>query len=151
MAVDYRSSGVDINAADRAIEAIGKWIKETFKNGKVLAEFGHYANLIDIGGNQALAMKTDGVGSKVIVAELAGRYDTVPIDMIAMNVNDIICVGAKPIAMVDYLAVNKPNPKISYEIGRGIAKGAEEAGVVFLGGGDCVPARHNQGEGRVLF
>jgi phosphoribosylformylglycinamidine cyclo-ligase len=134
MGINYKSSGVDIDAENRAIDVLGKWIKETFKHGKVLSEFGHYANLIDIGGNKALALATDGVGSKVLVAELAGKYDTVPIDMIAMNVNDIICIGAKPIAMVDYLAVNKPDPEIFDQIGKGLAKGAEEAGVVFLGG-----------------
>jgi phosphoribosylformylglycinamidine cyclo-ligase len=151
MGVDYKSSGVDINAENKAIDALADWIKKTFKNGKVLSEFGHYANLIDIGGNKALALATDGVGSKVLVAEMVGKYDTVPIDMIAMNVNDIICIGAKPIAMVDYLAVNKPDPEIFDQIGKGLAKGAEEAEVVFLGGETASLPDIIKGKGEFAF
>jgi phosphoribosylformylglycinamidine cyclo-ligase len=81
-----------------------------------------------------LAFCTDGVGSKVIVAEQAGRYDTVGIDCIAMNVNDVICVGAEPIALVDYIAVEEAQPDMLRDIAVGLRKGAELAGIEIPGG-----------------
>jgi phosphoribosylformylglycinamidine cyclo-ligase len=77
---------------------------------------------------------TDGVGSKLIVAEQAGRYDTVGIDCIAMNVNDVLCVGAEPIAVLDYIAVEHADPAVLREIGLGLKAGAEQAGVEIPGG-----------------
>ena len=69
-------------------------------------DIGYFANVIDIGGI-GLAICTDGVGSKSIIAQMMNRYDTIGIDCVAMNVNDVICVGARPISMVDYIAVEK--------------------------------------------
>jgi phosphoribosylformylglycinamidine cyclo-ligase len=77
---------------------------------------------------------TDGVGSKVIVAEQLGRYDTVGIDCIAMNVNDLVCVGAEPIALVDYIAVEDADPDVLRQIGVGLKAGAEQAGIEIPGG-----------------
>jgi len=81
-----------------------------------------------------IALSTDGVGTKLLVAEELGVYDTVGIDCIAMNVNDIICVGAEPIAMLDYLAVEKADPDQCEQIGIGLARGAEMAGIEIPGG-----------------
>ena len=79
-------------------------------------------------------MSTDGVGSKILVAEMMGKYDTIGIDCIAMVVNDILCVGAEPIAMVDYLAVEKPDPEIAAQIGEGLKEGCRQAKVAMIGG-----------------
>ena len=85
---------------------------------------GHYAAVLEIAPNLGIALCTDGVGSKLIVAEQTGRYDTVGIDCVAMNVNDIICVGAEPIALVDYLAVEQADPSVLAAIGDGAARPA---------------------------
>ena len=79
-------------------------------------------------------MSTDGVGSKILIANLMNKYDTVGIDCIAMVVNDILCVGAEPIAMVDYLAVEEPNPEIASEIGKGLKTGCQQAKIAMIGG-----------------
>ena len=80
---------------------------------------GHYAAVLEVAPNLGIALGTDGVGSKLIVAEQAGRYDTVGIDCVAMNVNDVVCVGAEPIALLDYLAVEQADPDVMREIARG--------------------------------
>lgn len=135
----YRDAGVDVERARRAHSEIGALVKETFalrrgRFGEVLGEFGHYANLIDIGGGKALALHSDGVGTKVLIAQLMDKYDTVGIDCVAMNANDIICVGAEPVALVDYLAVEEPREEMISEIMRGLVAGAEEAGMAIVGG-----------------
>jgi phosphoribosylformylglycinamidine cyclo-ligase len=81
-----------------------------------------------------LALSTDGVGTKVIIAEQLGRYDTVGIDCVAMNANDLVCVGAEPLALLDYLAVEQADPDVLREIAVGLRAGAEEAGVAIPGG-----------------
>ena len=95
---------------------------------------GHYAAVLEIAPNLGIAVGTDGVGSKLILAEQTGRYDTVGIDCVAMNVNDVVCVGAEPIALLDYLAVEQANPEVMEQIGIGLKNGAEQAGVEIPGG-----------------
>jgi phosphoribosylformylglycinamidine cyclo-ligase len=90
--------------------------------------------VLEIAPGLGLALCTDGVGSKVIVAEQTGRYDTVGVDCIAMNVNDLVCVGAEPLAMLDYLAVERADREVLAQIGRGLKRGAEEAGIEIPGG-----------------
>jgi phosphoribosylformylglycinamidine cyclo-ligase len=90
--------------------------------------------VLEIAPNLGIAFGTDGVGSKLIVAELTGRYDSVGIDCVAMNVNDVICVGAEPVALVDYLAVEQTDPVVFEAIARGLKDGAEQAGVEIPGG-----------------
>jgi phosphoribosylformylglycinamidine cyclo-ligase len=101
--------------------------------GHVQLPFGYFANVIDIGG-QGLAISTDGVGSKVLVAQMMERYDTIGIDCVAMNVNDILCVGAEPLTMVDYLALQELRPEFVAEIATGLAEGARQAGITIPGG-----------------
>jgi len=128
----YKESGVDITKEDKAIKEILKNIKNKRKGiGQPLG--GHYAGMIEF-GIYALVLCTDGVGSKVKIAEEIKKYDTVGIDCIAMNVNDAICVGAEPLSFVDYLAINDPNPVITKQIGKGLAKGAEQANISIIGG-----------------
>jgi phosphoribosylformylglycinamidine cyclo-ligase len=85
-------------------------------------------------GPLRLALTTDGVGSKLLIAQLAGRYDTIGIDCVAMNVNDLLCVGATPLAMLDYVAVEAADPEVFAQIGRGLAEGAKQGGVSIVGG-----------------
>lgn len=139
MGVTYAQAGVDIDAEGAAIEAIVSEVSKTllFRKGKVgesLLGIGHFAGLIKISPSKALAISADGVGSKIIIAEMLGKYDTIGIDLVAMNANDIICVGAEPLTLVDYLAMEKPDPRITKEIGRGLARGAEIAGISVSGG-----------------
>jgi phosphoribosylformylglycinamidine cyclo-ligase len=95
---------------------------------------GHYASVLALDEHTGIALCTDGVGTKLIVAEQAGRFDTVGIDCVAMNVNDLICVGAEPRAMVDYLAVEQADSEVLAAIGRGLKVGAEQAGIEIPGG-----------------
>ena len=129
----YKESGVDINLEEVAISALTSNLKKTLKLRDVITESGHFAALVRL-GDKAIAMSTDGVGSKILVAEMMNKYDTVGIDCVAMVVNDLLCVGAEPIAMVDYLAVEKPDPELAAQIGKGLAEGAVEAGVAMIGG-----------------
>lgn len=128
----YAHSGVDIFKEEKAIKKLVSTVKFKRKNfGKPLG--GHYAGMIDF-GEHALVLCTDGVGSKVIIANKIKKWDTIGIDCIAMNVNDAICVGAEPLAFVDYLAIDDPKPEITQEIGRGLEKGAREANISIIGG-----------------
>ena len=95
---------------------------------------GHYAAVLRLDDRTGLALSTDGVGSKVIVAERLGRYDTIGIDCVAMNANDLVCVGAEPLAMLDYLAVEEVDAGRLADIAAGLRRGAEEAGVEIPGG-----------------
>ncbi|HEY8492369.1 MAG TPA: phosphoribosylformylglycinamidine cyclo-ligase, partial [Myxococcota bacterium] len=132
----YARSGVDQHAADRAVAALVGVLK-TIDPGRpsrsVLAS-GHYAAVLEVAPNLGIAVGTDGVGSKLILAERTGRYDTVGIDCVAMNVNDVVCVGAEPIALVDYIAVERADPDVLEQIGIGLKRGAELAGVEIPGG-----------------
>jgi len=134
----YAESGVDIKKEDAAVKSIVSVISGTFANrkgkiGEVKSRIGHFANLIDI-GDKYIVMCTDGVGTKVLVAQMARKFDIVGIDMMAMNVNDIICTGAEPVALVDYLAVEKIDEGIVFEISKGILDGANDAGIAVIGG-----------------
>lgn len=128
----YKDSGVDIFEEEKAIKGLLSNIKHQRKGiGKPLG--GHYAGMIEF-EKYALVLCTDGVGSKVEIASELKKWDTVGIDCIAMNVNDAICVGAEPLAFVDYLAIEDPKPQITKEIGKGLQKGAEQANISIIGG-----------------
>jgi phosphoribosylformylglycinamidine cyclo-ligase len=109
------------------------WLPESDFGG-VQLKIGYFANVINLGGGQGLAICTDGVGSKAIIADEMRRYDTIGIDCIAMNVNDLICVGAKPLSLVDYIAVHKVDSEMLDAIAIGLANGAEQAGISISGG-----------------
>ena len=130
----YADSGVDIHQENRSIEAMKAVLKTRRKGfGAPMTEIGHYAGLLDM-GSFALAMTTDGVGSKVLIANAISKWDTVGIDCIAMNVNDLYAIGAEPIAFVDYLAVEKVDPERAAQIAIGLAKGAEISNMTIVGG-----------------
>jgi phosphoribosylformylglycinamidine cyclo-ligase len=128
----YAESGVDISKEEKAIKGILSSIK-TKRTGFGQPLGGHYAGMIDF-GKYVLVLCTDGVGSKVKIASELKKWDTVGIDCIAMNVNDAICVGAEPLAFVDYLAIDDPKPEITKEIGKGLEKGAEISNISIIGG-----------------
>ncbi len=104
------------------------------ERGRPCLDFGYYANVLDLGNNVGLAISTDGVGTKIMVAEAMGKYDTIGIDCIAMNVNDIVCVGAEPIAMTDYIAVQEADAGMLAELAVGLKRGAELARITIPGG-----------------
>jgi len=131
--ITYKSAGVDVSKIKKSQSAIGRIIASTH-SGMVKSGFGHYAGLVGIHGGKYLATHTDGVGTKVIIANLLKKYDTVGIDCVAMNVNDIICIGAKPISFVDYIAANHNNESIFVDIAKGLAAGAKKSGVPIVGG-----------------
>jgi phosphoribosylformylglycinamidine cyclo-ligase len=130
----YAAAGVDIDRSDAAVGAIVGALASIEVPSRQVPLPGHYASVLKVSETLGIAFATDGVGSKLVVAEQTGRLDTVGIDCVAMNVNDIICVGAEPIALVDYLAVEEPDPDRLAQIARGIAAGAQAAGCEVPGG-----------------
>ena len=129
----YTESGVDIDKEERAIKGILSSItsKRTRGIGKSLG--GHYAGMVEF-GEYALVLCTDGVGSKVKIATAMKKWDTIGIDCIAMNVNGALCVGAEPLAFVDYLAIDDPKPEITTELGKGLEAGARLSNISIVGG-----------------
>ena len=132
----YRDAGVDVTKIRAAQQSIGDIISATHRmgaQGKVISGFGHYAGLVKLGG-QTIALHCDGVGTKVLVAQLMDKFDTVGIDCVAMNVNDIICVGAQPSAFIDYIALKQPNEKLLADVARGLVEGARQSCMAIVGG-----------------
>jgi len=105
--------------------------------GKVTSGFGHYAGLVKL-ANQTIALHADGVGTKVIIAQMMNKFNTVGIDCVAMNVNDAICVGAQPVAFIDYIALRHPNEWLVQEITKGLVKGAQQSKMAIVGGETAV-------------
>ena len=137
MAITYKKVGVDITKIKKSQAAIGRIISSTHniqKLAKTAHGFGHYAGVVQIPGGKLLATHTDGVGTKILIANMLRKYDTKGIDCIAMNVNDIICIGATPISFVDYIAANKNNQQIFKKVVKGLAKGAKKSQVPIVGG-----------------
>ena len=129
----YAKAGVDIRKEERAVKALTseiKFVRSGF--GKPILT-GHYASVLDF-GSVGLAITTDGVGSKIIVAEKLGKFDTIGIDCVAMNVNDLVAIGAEPIAMVDYIATFEPDEGVMAEIAKGLEVGCRMANITLVGG-----------------
>ena len=137
--ITYQGSGVDTDQVVQSLADITKQFRQTWnvpkgQTGSVRLDFGFFASVIEIGNNKGIAITTDGVGSKVLVAQRMGKYDTIGIDCIAMNVNDLLCVGATPLAMVDYIAVQTLDPVCLGELAKGLTEGALRAGISIPGG-----------------
>ncbi len=128
----YKDAGVDIEEEEEAISALTDAVLFA-REGKGAPLKSEFTGLVDF-GEFALSLCTDGVGTKLIVANKMEKWDTVGIDCIAMNVNDTICQGAEPIAFVDYLAVEEPDPQLTKELGKGLQKGAELSNMTVIGG-----------------
>jgi phosphoribosylformylglycinamidine cyclo-ligase len=139
----YRQAGVDIDAAETMVDEIRPLVQRTY-SPRVLDELGGFAGCFSLDfadgllrrnyRDPVLAACTDGVGTKLKVAFMANRLDTVGVDLVAMNVNDLVCGGAEPLFFLDYLAVGKLEPERMAEILKGISDGCVEAGCALLGG-----------------
>jgi len=138
--VGYRDVGVLPNRDLALATSLLKWVRATsdFRkdstSGTTVLDVGYFANVIKLTSDIGLAMTTDGVGTKVLVAQMLQRYDTIGIDCVAMNVNDIICVGAEPVSMLDYIAMENATPEVLDAIGKGLHEGAKQAGINIVGG-----------------
>ena len=132
----YARAGVDTDRSARAVAGLVGvlgGIDPGRPSRSVLAS-GHYASVLALDARTGLALATDGVGTKIIVAEELERYDTIGIDCVAMNANDLVCVGAEPIALLDYIAVEEADPEMLTAIAEGLRAGAETAGIEIPGG-----------------
>lgn len=139
MGITYSSAGVSVKKVKSIHRELWGRIAKTFRyrKGRIggpVGLLGHYGGLFSMGGKQLLAIHTDGVGTKVLVAQALEKYDTVGIDGIAMSVNDIICLGAEPLVVVDYLALAREDHHLVNELMKGLVKGARESGVAIVGG-----------------
>ncbi|MEA2638881.1 MAG: phosphoribosylformylglycinamidine cyclo-ligase [Chloroflexota bacterium] len=136
MTLDYGTAGVDTTGVERGLSRLVRLIAQTHEFGpsRTLLPIGYYANVVEVAPGIGVAISTDGVGTKLLVAEMLGRYDTVGIDCVAMNVNDILCVGAEPTALVDYIALDVANPDVLEALARGLLEGARQANVSIPGG-----------------
>ena len=135
MVSTYSEAGVDIDASERATEALIAQIKSVNRkgDGEAIKLDNGFAGLVKL-GDGALAMCTDGVGSKLLLAEEMDSIHTVGIDCVAMNTNDLICVGAEPLSFVDYIALDKPDEKLMAKIGMGLAEGCKQSNCTLSGG-----------------
>jgi len=149
----YAKAGVDSRHIRDTHKVLARRLESSFqtRRGKVgwpLFPIGHYAGLVDLGHGRVLSLHTDSVGTKVLVAQMMGRYDTIGIDCVAMCANDLICTGAEPISFLDYMAMSKPNRAIVEEVAMGLVKGAKEAMMAIVGGETAiVPELLSEGEG----
>jgi phosphoribosylformylglycinamidine cyclo-ligase len=132
----YRSAGVDIDKADAFVGAIKGLVKSTQVPG-VLAKTKAFGSLFALAKgykDPVLVSSTDGVGTKLLIAKELKKHDTVGIDLVAMNVNDVLCVGAKPLFFLDYVACGKVDQKVLVSVMKGIAQGCRQAGCALIGG-----------------
>jgi phosphoribosylformylglycinamidine cyclo-ligase len=135
----YAAAGVDTARADAGVAGLVEVLRaiEPGRPSLTLPLPGHYASVLRVAPGLGIALATDSVGSKLIVAEQTSRFDTIGIDCVAMNVNDLICVGAEPLALLDYIAVEHADPAMLREIAVGLRVGAEAAGIEIPGGEVC--------------
>lgn len=135
--ISYKTAGVDITKANDFVSSIKGHVASTMSSA-VLNRKGSFGALFDLDikkyKNPVLVSSTDGVGTKLLIANTLGKHDTVGIDLVAMNVNDILCVGAKPLFFLDYIACGKLDPKVLNDVVKGIAKGCKESGCALIGG-----------------
>jgi len=135
----YARAGVNVSQVRKSHEALARRLESTFKTrkGKVghpVFPIGHYAGLVDLKDGRVLSLHTDNVGTKVIIAQMMRKYDTIGIDCVAMCANDLICTGAEPISFLDYLAMATHDRLIVDEIAIGLVEGAKQAGMAIVGG-----------------
>ncbi|MDP7565355.1 MAG: phosphoribosylformylglycinamidine cyclo-ligase [Candidatus Marinimicrobia bacterium] len=137
--IDYKSSGVDIDAGNHAVERIKDGVKSTFTSN-VLTGLGSFGSLYDLKPilenyeNPVMVQSIDGVGTKTIIARKMGKFDTIGIDLLSAAANDILVMGARPLTFLDYIANDKLNPETIEEIVSGMVKACRETGVSLVGG-----------------
>ncbi len=136
--MDYKKAGVDIEAGYRSVELMKKYVKETTRP-EVLGGLGGFSGAFSLAAikdmeNPTLVSGTDGVGTKIKLAFLLDKHDTVGIDCVAMCVNDIACAGGEPLFFLDYIACGKNYPEKIATIVKGVAEGCKQAGAALIGG-----------------
>jgi len=145
----YRSAGVDIEAGEEAVRLIKKDVESTYIPG-VLGSLGGFAGLFQLPkdlDDPVLVTGTDGVGTKILLAQETGRLDTVGIDLVAMSVNDVLTIGARPILFLDYIAVGRLTPADMAQMVAGVAEGCRQAGCALVGGEMAeMPGLYDPGE-----
>ncbi|RMG75087.1 MAG: phosphoribosylformylglycinamidine cyclo-ligase [Nitrospirae bacterium] len=146
----YRDAGVDIDEGERFVKLISPLVKETFRKG-VLTDIGHFGSLFSLDLKKypepVLVSGTDGVGTKLKVAFMLDKHDTVGIDLVAMCVNDIITLGAEPLFFLDYFATGKLTSEQATDVIKGIVKGCKEAQCALIGGETAeMPGFYSPGE-----
>jgi phosphoribosylformylglycinamidine cyclo-ligase len=150
MGLTYKKAGVDIVKAARFVDAIKKHTKATVRRG-ANCKLGGFGGAFDIKAagykDPVLVSSTDGVGTKLKIAFLAGKHDTVGIDMVAMNVNDVLTTGAEPLFFLDYIATGRMDKKVLADVVKGIAEGCRQAGCALIGGETAeMPSFYKTGE-----
>jgi len=137
MKLTYKKAGVDINTANVFVENIKPLVKKTH-NLNVITQIGGFGGLFNFDKNKykepILVSSTDGVGTKLKIAIAANKHDTVGIDLVGMNVNDVLCAGAEPLFFLDYIACGKLKPDVLTDVVKGIANGCSDAGCALIGG-----------------
>jgi phosphoribosylformylglycinamidine cyclo-ligase len=133
----YKGAGVDITAGEEAVEAIKSMVRSTYRP-EVIGDIGGFGGLFAFPQhrftNPVLVSSTDGVGTKALIAQTVGRFETIGIDLVAMCVDDLVCQGAEPLFFLDYIAVGKLDPGHIKQLVRGVVQGCQEAGCALIGG-----------------
>ncbi len=137
MGKTYREAGVDISAGEEAVERIKDKVRSTFRP-EVIGDIGGFGGLFSFADHRyrhpVLISSTDGVGTKALIAQAVGRFDTIGVDLVAMCVDDIVCQGAEPLFFLDYIAVGKLDPDHIEQLVEGVAEGCRQAGCALIGG-----------------
>ncbi|HEY7938624.1 MAG TPA: phosphoribosylformylglycinamidine cyclo-ligase [Acidimicrobiales bacterium] len=137
MGETYEGAGVDIAAGEEAVERIKNKVRSTFRP-EVIGDIGGFGGLFEFAQHRyrrpVLVSSTDGVGTKALIAQAAGRFDTIGVDLVAMCVDDLVCQGAEPLFFLDYIAVGRLDPDHIEQLVEGVAEGCRQAGCALVGG-----------------
>ena len=137
MGETYEAAGVSISAGDEAVQRIKDRVRQTFRR-EVIGDIGGFGGLFALDKERykhpVLVSSTDGVGTKALIAQAAGRFDTIGLDLVAMCVDDIVCQGAEPLFFLDYIAVGRLDPDHIEQLVHGVAEGCLQAGCALIGG-----------------
>ena len=137
MGTSYEDAGVHISAGEAAVERIKSKVRSTFRP-EVIGDIGGFGGLFAFAQHRythpVLVSSTDGVGTKALIAQAVGRFDTIGVDLVAMCVDDIVCQGAEPLFFLDYIAVGKLDPDHIEQLVEGVAHGCRQAGCALIGG-----------------